>query len=209
MEDRNPDWKEAGVNFINSVTKLLARLLDFRNVGEGESNHDKKVFCIVNLLHFYQTEINRPEIYLRYLYKLHNLHIEADDYIEAGFTLLLHSQMLTWNITTDEKLPAEYIYKAQAELERKETIYLKIIEYFDKGKLWENGLPLCKELANVYENILFDYTKLSKMLRTQATFFENILTKHREKNNFYCIKFFEHNFPSYVRVSLHCSYFKC
>lgn len=33
-------------------------------------------------------------MYVRYVYKLRDLHLEAKSYIEAGYTLLLHAELL-------------------------------------------------------------------------------------------------------------------
>lgn len=38
---------------------------------------------------FYKNEIDRKEMYLRYVYKLHDLHIASDNFVEAGCTLLV------------------------------------------------------------------------------------------------------------------------
>lgn len=63
----NPPWRDAGKAFISSVTKLLERLLDYRNVMQGDENRDKRMSCTVNLLNFYKNEIDRKEMYLRYV----------------------------------------------------------------------------------------------------------------------------------------------
>lgn len=64
VEAENPTWRETGLAFINSVTQLLERLLDYRSVMQGEENRDKRMTCTVNLLNFYKT-LNRKEMYLR------------------------------------------------------------------------------------------------------------------------------------------------
>ena len=38
------------------------------------------------------------------------------------------------------------------EWQRKEQLYGQIIALFDKSKLWEYAVPLCKELCDLYEN---------------------------------------------------------
>lgn len=65
VEAENPSWRETGITFINSVTQLLERLLDYRSVMQGDENRDKRMTCTVNLLNFYKTEFNRKEMYLR------------------------------------------------------------------------------------------------------------------------------------------------
>lgn len=65
VQSENPNWKDSGIAFIASVTRLLERLLDYRSVMQGEENRDKRMSCTVNLLNFYKNEINRKEMYLR------------------------------------------------------------------------------------------------------------------------------------------------
>ncbi|TRY99585.1 hypothetical protein DNTS_033289 [Danionella cerebrum] len=47
----------------------------------------------LRVMNFYK-EIEREEMYIRYLYKLCDLHKECDNYTEAGYTLLLHAKLL-------------------------------------------------------------------------------------------------------------------
>lgn len=58
----------------------------------------------------------------------------------------------------------EWQYPAQPQRDRKERLYLDAIRLFDQGKSWECGIPLCKELATIYETELFDYQKLASTL---------------------------------------------
>src|SRR5688500_1707316 len=61
VRQATPLWREQGVSFIHSITKLLELLLDYRAVMEGEENKDKRMSCTVNLLNFYKNDINRSE----------------------------------------------------------------------------------------------------------------------------------------------------
>lgn len=72
---------------------------------------------------------------------------------------------------------------------------------------WEKGIPLCKELAELYERRLFDYAKLSQILRTQAKFFDNILTQLRPEPEYFRVGFYGLSFPLFVRVR--CSFMFC
>ena len=81
---------------------------------------------------FYKNEVDRQEMYIRYIYKLHDLHIASKNYVEAAFTLSLHAQLLSWE---DNVLPKELDYPSQAEWQRKEQLYLEIIKYFTKGEV--------------------------------------------------------------------------
>ena len=87
-------------------------------------NLDKRMSCTVNLLNFYgssgDSKQRRQEMYLRYVYKLHDLHVSSQNhasvnhhsngpsnssqqqinYTEAGFTLKLHADILEWSNRT-------------------------------------------------------------------------------------------------------------
>ncbi|XP_055375365.1 dedicator of cytokinesis protein 3 [Condylostylus longicornis] len=193
----NPSWKEAGVAFISSVSRLLERLLDYRNVMQGDENRDKRMFCTVNLLKFYKNEINRKEMYVRYIYKLHDLHFQAENYTEAGFTLKLYADMLSWN--KEELIFAPNEKNARPEWKVKEILYYQILRYFDKGKCWEKGIPLCKELASLYESVRFDYIKLNEILTMQAKFFLNIINQLRPEPEYFRVGFYGMNFPLFLR----------
>lgn len=71
-------------------------------------------------------------MYIRYIYKLCELHLPAENYAEAAFTLKLHADLLTFSNNT---LPADQRYNQQPEWQRKEALYHRIIDYFDKGKV--------------------------------------------------------------------------
>ena len=86
----------------------------------------------LSLQNFYKNEIDRQEMYIRYIYKLRDLHRACESYTEAGFTLLLHAELLPWG---NAMLPADLGYPAQMQWQRKEELYLKIINYFDRGKV--------------------------------------------------------------------------
>lgn len=72
-------------------------------------------------------------MYIRYLHKLHDLHLPAENYTEAAFTMALYAEQLGWS---DTLLPADPgHFPPQPEWQRKEQLYLTIINYFDRGKV--------------------------------------------------------------------------
>lgn len=133
----------------------------------------------------------------RYIYKLHDLHLQAENYAEAGFTLKLYADMLSWD--REQLTFSPHDQHGQPEWQRKETLYHEIVKYFDKGKCWEKGIPLCKDLAHFYETRRFDYTSLSEILMTEAKFFQNILTQLRPEPEYFRVGFFGLGFPLFVR----------
>ncbi|KAM7401548.1 hypothetical protein PAMP_016855 [Pampus punctatissimus] len=125
-------WRETGISFVTSVTRLMERLLDYRDCMKGDETENKKIGCTVNLLNFYKSEINKEEMYIRYIHKLCDMHLQAENYTEAAFTLLLYWELLHW----DERPLKEFLhYPAQTEWHRKEGLCRKVIHYFNKGKV--------------------------------------------------------------------------
>lgn len=123
--------------------------------------------------------------------------MSAENYVEAGFTLKLYADMLSWDKESLTFAPQDNA--GQPEWQRKEKLYQQVIDYFDKGKCWEKGVPLCKELAFLYETRRFDYVELSKTLRKEALFFENILYQIRPEPEYFRVGFYGRGFPLFVR----------
>ncbi|XP_065173337.1 dedicator of cytokinesis protein 3 isoform X2 [Atheta coriaria] len=196
VQAEDPTWKDSGAAFISSVTRLLERLLDYRSVIQGDENRDKRMSCTFNLLNFYKNEFNRKEMYLRYIYKLHDLHLSAENYTEAGFTMKLYADQLSW---TNQLIMSDPQYSGYTECKVKEQLYRQIINHFDRGKCWEKGIPLLKELAQLYENQMFNYRALSDILKLEAKFFDNILQQLRPEPEYFRVGFYGLGFPLFVR----------
>ncbi|XP_067224876.1 dedicator of cytokinesis protein 1 isoform X3 [Chanodichthys erythropterus] len=189
---------KSGENFVTLVVRLLERLLDYRTIMHDE-NKENRMSCTVNVLNFYK-EIEREEMYIRYLYKLCDLHKECDNYTEAGYTLLLHAKLLKWS----EEACAAHLtqrdgYQATTQCQLKDQLYQEIINYFDKGKMWEEAIILGKELAEQYENEMFDFEQLSALLRKQAQFYESIVKVIRPKPDYFAVGYYGLGFPSFLR----------
>ncbi|XP_065556971.1 dedicator of cytokinesis protein 1-like isoform X2 [Artemia franciscana] len=188
--------KTCGVQFVQMATKLIERLLEYRTLITDE-HRDNRMSCTVNILDFYR-EINKQEMYLRYLYKLYALHIECDNFGEAAYTLQLHAQLLDWSDdpVTDVLLGAKKgNWKTQREF--KESLYLEMIELFDKGRMWEGALKFCKELIHEYEEEVFHYDKLSKLLRRMADFYDKIISTLRPEAEYFRVAFYGRGFSAF------------
>uniref|UniRef100_A0A7N8YIP8 Dedicator of cytokinesis 2 n=1 Tax=Mastacembelus armatus TaxID=205130 RepID=A0A7N8YIP8_9TELE len=176
-------------HFVSLVKGLLTRLLDYRTVMSDDSRNNR-MSCTVNLLVC-------PTFFEMYLYKLRDLHLEGENYTEAAYTLLLHSRLLKWS---DEMCSPQFeFHGSQTQRQLKETLYDTIIDYFDKGKMWEEAITLCKELAEQYENEIFDYELLSKRLEKQAKFYENIMKILRPKPDYFAVGYYGQGYPPFLR----------
>ncbi|MGH0154961.1 UNVERIFIED_CONTAM: hypothetical protein FKN15_051225 [Acipenser sinensis] len=188
-------WRETGISFVTSVTRLMERLLDYRDCMKGDETENKKIGCTVNLLNFYKSEINKEEMYIRYIHKLCDMHLQAENYTEAAFTLLLYWELLHWE---DRPLREFLHYPTQSEWQRKEGLCRKVIHYFNKGKCWEYGIPLCRELASQYE-ALYDYQSLSWIRKMEAAYYDNIMEQQRLEPEFFRVGFYGRKFPFFLR----------
>ncbi|XP_078509500.1 dedicator of cytokinesis protein 2 isoform X2 [Lissotriton helveticus] len=135
-----------------------------------------------------------------YLYKLRDLHLDCENFTEAAYTLLLHTKLLKWS---DEQCAPQIIQtefqSSQTHRQLKENLYETSIGYFDKGKMWEEAIHLCKELAEQYEMEVFDYELLSQCLMQQAKFYENIMKILRPKPDYFAVGFYGQGFPPFLR----------
>uniref|UniRef100_A0A8C3RX73 Dedicator of cytokinesis 5 n=1 Tax=Chelydra serpentina TaxID=8475 RepID=A0A8C3RX73_CHESE len=188
----------SGEVFALLVSSLLENLLDYRTIMHDESK-ENRMSCTVNVLNFYK-EKKREDIYIRYLYKLRDLHRDCEHFTEAAYTLLLHAELLKWS----DKPCAPHLlqrdsYYVYSQQELKEKLYQEIISFFDKGKMWEKAIQLSKELADMYENKVFDYEGLSNLLKKRATFYENIMKAMRPQPEYFAVGYYGMGFPSFLR----------
>jgi len=182
-----PAVQADGPAFIDSVNQLLTRLLNYRDIKSAE-HRDMRAHCLYDLMQFYQS-IGRENMHVRYIYKLADVHEESGQHAECAFTLRLHADMLAW---ADDPLPAFADgsrgpagsplerYPAQTARERKAALYAAIVDKFDRAQCWEAAIPLCQELAIQYEKELFDYPRLSALLKQQADLLDKIVAGKRD-----------------------------
>ncbi|KAM3672590.1 dedicator of cytokinesis protein 2-like [Ammospiza maritima maritima] len=194
----HPELAKPGEDFVRLVSELLERLLDYRAVMNDE-NKTYSMSCTVNLLNFYK-EIDRQAMYIRYLYKLKDLHISYENYTEGAYTLLLHARLLTWSEESNAApVPGPHGLQLHTQRQLKEALYNQIIEYFDQGKMWEEAIHICKELAEQYESHVFDYEMLSDILQREAKFYEKILKVLRPSPDYFAVGYYGQGFPTFLR----------
>ncbi|XP_029018297.1 dedicator of cytokinesis protein 5 isoform X1 [Betta splendens] len=180
------------------LSSLLENLLAYRTITHDESLVHR-MSCTVNVLNFYK-EKKREDIYIRYLYKLRDLHLDCENYTEAAYTLLLHAELLEWS---DKPCAPHLIHgdggQVLSQQELKERLFHEIICYLDKGKMWEKAIEMDKQLAKMHESYMFDFMELSQLLKTQAQFYENIMHAMRPQPEYFAVGYYGLGFPSFLR----------
>uniref|UniRef100_A0A8U7P429 Dedicator of cytokinesis 5 n=1 Tax=Corvus moneduloides TaxID=1196302 RepID=A0A8U7P429_CORMO len=175
----------SGEVFALLVSSLLENLLDYRTIMHDESK-ENRMSCTVNVLNFYK-EKKREDIYIRYLYKLRDLHTDCENFTEAAYTLLLHAELLQWSeepcVPHLLQRDTYYVYSQQ---ELKEKLYQEIISFFDRGKV---SVSPCS----------YSRPALGSSLWFVATFYENIMKAMRPQPEYFAVGYYGQGFPSFLR----------
>ncbi|KRZ77499.1 Dedicator of cytokinesis protein 1 [Trichinella papuae] len=166
--------RDEGIRFTKTVEHLMFRLLEFRNVRLHHNNVNNCMSCT----NFYY-EIGHTELYIRYLYKLYELHMQRDNFVEAGLTMALHAECL--------------------KRELKEKLFLKMIDLFDRGELWEKAIVVCQELQHEYEHRTYEYDKLANLLEKMSKMYRNILKHQRAEPEYFRVLFCGLGFPIFLQ----------
>lgn len=196
IQEKSPSWGSRGLKVINSLTRLMRLLIAYRQSMSSSEGRGKQMSCLVDLLNFYK-EQDRVDLHLKYLFRLSDMHLEVENHVEAALTLKLYTDELKF---CDRNLsPLEGYRLERQEWRRKEVLFLRIIDYFDKAKCWEETVPMCKELASFYEIFLNDYEKVSSTLKKWAQFLDKILKMHRPEREYFRVEFLGSDLPDYVR----------
>ena len=77
----------------------------------------------------------------------------------------------------------------QLEADRRELMYLLLIQFLFTAHLYEPAIAACKELAAAYENIFYDFERLAKLQRFMADLYENIVVVDRFYPEYYRVAF--------------------
>ena len=143
----NAAIREAGPMFVQNVSRLIYLLVCLRNVPDVEEHRDERAACLFDMLSFYE-QLEHENKYIQYVHKLVSVHTATQSYLEAAYTLILHATQLDWSDEPSHfDMAGTISTTTQTQREQKILLYLKIIEYFDRGQAWEPALHFCKELA--------------------------------------------------------------
>ncbi|KRX54852.1 Dedicator of cytokinesis protein 1 [Trichinella sp. T9] len=191
--------RDEGIRFTKTVEHLMFRLLEFRNVRLYHNNVNNCMSCTVSLLNFYY-EIGHTELYIRYLYKLYELHMQRDNFVEAGLTMALHAECLKWCDSSVHALLAHSLFPdCVSQRELKEKLFLKMIDLFDRGELWEKAIVVCQELQHEYEHRTYEYDKLANLLEKMSKMYRNILKHQRAEPEYFRVLFCGLGFPIFLQ----------
>ena len=155
----------------------------------------------------FYNNLERYDIYVKYVEILRKIHINANNLVCAAHTLKLHAQLLNW---TNDQIQKHLHHPSYPQLnihkDLKELLFIDIIDYFTRGQAWEKALEFSKILRERYD-MRFELEKLSNFLRKQADLCESIIKMDRYECNFFLVGFFGKGFPRLLQVLRFYYYF--
>lgn len=182
-------------DLLHTIDEFLDLLVAVHNTPLGEAYH---IMDTLRLMEFLK-DMRKEDMFIRYVHQLVNVQLESQNYVEAGLSLQLHADLYPWDTT--EKVPSliDPPFPEQTAFERREALFLEMIKFFEDGKSWENALEAYKELAHQYENIVFDYAKLSRCHRAMAKIHEDILNGDKFSPQYFRVAYLGMGFPIGLR----------
>ncbi|RYP83862.1 hypothetical protein DL769_001284 [Monosporascus sp. CRB-8-3] len=144
-------------------------------------------------------DMQKEEIFIRYVHQLADLQVEARNHTQAGLALRLHAELYSWDPT--KRVPAlqNPDLREQSHFERKERIYFDMIKHFEDGEAWSCALAAYKELQVQYETNIFDFAKLARTERAIAAIYETLTKSDRLVPKYFKVVFKGLGFPSHLR----------
>ena len=187
---------EAVERLIGTVNELLDLLVAVHGDGaEGEAFH---IMDRLHLMEFLK-DMQKEDIYIRYVHQLAKLQAKAKHHTEAGLALRLHSELYEWNPSEMLDPLEDPVFPAQSAFERKEQLYFLQVRHYEEGSSWENALSAYGELAAQYEHNNFDLYKLARTQRAMATIHERIASGERQHPRYFRVMYKGLGFPTALR----------
>lgn len=176
-----------------AVKEMFAKIDDLlvmlANVHQGAAVSDAtRLVDTLNLMQFLK-DVQSEEAYTRYVHQLAEMQLAQGNITEAGMALQMHADRYEWDPVAvlpemkDTKMPS------QTAFERKEALYFRICQHYEKGRSWKRALAAYRELAVQYELNVFDYSKLARAQRAIAGIQERIAKGDRANPRYFRVHY--------------------
>ncbi|KDN60659.1 putative SH3 domain-containing protein [Colletotrichum sublineola] len=186
-----------------AICELMGTVNEFLDllVAVHSSDNSSEASHLINRLRLMEflRDMQKEDIFVRYVHQLAALQGEARNYCEAGLALRLHADLYDWDPTKQVPALADPEFPVQTSFERKERIYFDMIKHFEEGEAWGSALAAYRELRTQYEDNVFDFSKLARTERAIATVYETISKSDRLVPKYYKVVYKGLGFPSSLR----------
>ncbi|TDZ27951.1 Dedicator of cytokinesis protein 1 [Colletotrichum spinosum] len=170
-------------------------------VAVHSSDNSSEASHLINRLRLMEflRDMQKEEIFIRYVHQLAALQCEARNHCEAGLALRLHADLYDWDPTKQVLALDDPEFPTQTHFERKERIFFEMIKHFEDGEAWSTALAAYQELRVQYESNVFDFAKLARTERAIATIYETISKSEKLVPKYFKVVYKGLGFPSSLR----------
>ena len=186
------DFAIQGKKFLDFLDNFLSLASEINALPTGASNEDEKADAMLKMISFL-SQLDRPAMLTVFLQSLYDLHLSCENYVEAAMLLKQYADSLPWSDYAEERLADTNLEDSLPS--HREEVYLRCIDMFERGNAWERAIDLCKSISDIYSTKIFDYNRLSAILRRQAELYDRIQSKDRYFPNYYRVGFYGNGFP--------------
>ncbi|KAI1426261.1 SH3 domain-containing protein [Xylaria sp. FL1777] len=144
-------------------------------------------------------DMNKEDIFIRYVHQLATLQHSIGNHTEAGLALRLHADLYDWDPATLTPALSDPNFPEQSHFERKEHIFFEMIKHFEDGEAWSSALAAYGELRTQYESNVFDFAKLARTERAIATIYDTLAKGNRPIPKYFKVVFKGLGFPITLR----------
>ncbi|KAJ4368843.1 Deoxycytidine kinase 1 [Neocucurbitaria cava] len=194
------DPEEPLLAALKTLIATIDELLDLL-VAVHSTEATGEIFHIMDTLHLMEflKDMQKEDIYIRYVHQLVELQTDAQNFTEAGLALRLHAELYEWDPNQTVDPLTEPSFPPQSSFERKEQLYFQMIEHYENGQSWDNALGAYVELATQYEHNIFDFVKLARTQHAMAKIHESIAKGERSNPRFFRVVYKGLGFPTGLR----------
>ena len=161
----------------------------------GEASHMMHRLRLMDFLR----DMQKEEIFIRYVHQLAQVQVESRNSTEAGLALRLHADLYEWDPTSMVPALRDPDFPVQSQFDRKEKIYFDMIKHFEEGEAWSSALAAYQELQSQYQDNIYDFSKLARTQRAIATVYETISKAERLMPKFFKVTYRGMGFPAALR----------
>ncbi|EAT85067.2 hypothetical protein SNOG_07601 [Parastagonospora nodorum SN15] len=194
------DPEEPILAALKTLIATIDELLDLL-VAVHSTEAAGEIFHIMDTLHLMEflKDMQKEDIYIRYVHQLVELQADAQNFTEAGLALRLHAELYEWNPNSTVDPLTDPSFPPQTAFERKEQLYFQMIEHYESGQSWNNALAAYTELAAQYEHNIFDFAKLARTQHAMAKIHEAIAKGERANPRYFRVVYKGLGFPPGLR----------
>jgi hypothetical protein len=173
------DLLAAGDEFIDLLVAVQS------SEGAGDASH---ITHTLRLLEFLK-DMRKEDIFVRYVHQLARIQSQARNFAEAGLALRHHADLYSWDPAKTVRALQDPEFPKQTSFQRKERLYIDMIDQYEQGKAWHLALTAYRELADQYQYRMFDFVKLAGIERAVARIHRSIAKGERNTSRYFRVCF--------------------